>query len=562
MKTICASGNPSDYMNGTNFTTICPLTYILGTNTLLSTSINVGWYCDQQYATFELQYKPTTATTWTTISNIQSDFDGYGRNNESVAVTNLTPNTTYQWRVKTICASGNPSDYMNGTNFTTICPLTYILGTNTLLSTSINVGWYCDQQYATFELQYKPTTATTWTTISNIQSDFDGYGRNNESVAVTNLIPNTTYQWRVKTICASGDPSVYVNGTSFTTLCAAPAGLGNGNTTLTTTDLIWLSVSAGINYEVRYRPQGTTTWTTQTVTAPTPTANSTIVYGITGLMQQTTYEWQVRTICNPLTTAFSVLSNFTTACPVPTNLNTTELVANSAKLNWNLGLPSTTSDLQWRLVGSNTWTIVAGLTTGTYTLTGLNVGTAYEWQVRTNCSVSVNSAYSTPITFTTVCPLPTNLSVANLLPTSVQLNWSGGYAGGNYSVQWKLQSGSTFTTVNNIVNASYNLTGLTAGSAYVWQVRLNCTTTVSTSYVGPNSFNTATSCTSMYTLKNGLWNDPSVWSCNRLPTNTDIVTIKNVITVPSNYNAQSLSIIYDQAPTIIFQQPTSINLAK
>jgi hypothetical protein len=552
VKTSCPDNSSSNFITGNNFTTACPNPIFLGVSNLLSTSARLSWAGYEQNAQFEVQYKTVSSSTWTTIINIPSS-----GNDGSINISNLSPNTTYQWKVKTLCLTGNPSDFITGNNFTTACPNPNYLGVSNLLSTSARLSWAGYEQNTQFEVQYKTVSSSTWTTITNIPSS-----GNDGSIVLNNLNPNNTYQWRVRTVCLTGNPSDFITGNNFTTLCSPPTGLGTGNTTLSTTDLIWLSVSAGINYEVRYRPQGTTAWATQTVTAPTPTANSTIVYNITGLSQQTTYEWQVRTICNPLNTTFSSLATFTTACPVPTNVNTTELAANSAKLNWNLGLPSTTSDLQWRLVGSNTWTIVTGLTSGTYTLTGLNVGTAYEWQVRTNCSASVNSAYSTPINFTTVCPSLTNLSVANLLPNSAQLNWSGGYAGGNYSLQWRLQSSGTFTTVNNIATASYNLTGLTAGSAYVWQVRLNCTPTVSTTYAGPNTFNTPTSCTSMFTLKNGLWNDPSVWSCNRLPTNLDVVTIKNVITVPTGYNAQSLSIIYDQAPTIIFQQPTSLDLAK
>ncbi|MES2797286.1 MAG: kelch repeat-containing protein [Bacteroidota bacterium] len=44
-----------------------------------------------------------------------------------------------------------------------------------------------------------------------------------------------------------------------------------------------------------------------------------------------------------------------------------------------------------------------------------------------------------------------------------------------------------------------------------------------------------------YSLKSGNWNDPTVWSCGRIPQSFDSVTIKNhIITVNGNYSAYEL----------------------
>ena len=542
VRVLCSTGNPSGFIVGNNFTTACPDPAYLGTNTIRSTSVRLDWAVWEQNALSEVQYKSVTSSTWTTVTNITS---------AGIDLTSLSPNTVYQWKVRVLCPTGNPSGFIVGNNFTTECPTPAYLSVGSLNSTSVRLDWTVWEQNALSEVQYKTVSSSTWTTISNIINSY---------VNVIDLSPNTVYQWRIRVLCSTGNPSNFIIGNNFTTPCAAPTGLGTGNTTLTSTDLIWLSVSGGISYEVRYRVQGSNAaWTTQTVTAPTVTPNSTVIYGISGLSQQTGYEWQVRTICTPLNTAFSTLATFTTACPVPTNLNTTEITTNSAKLNWSQGLVGSTTDLQWRLVGSNTWTTVTGISTNFHTLTGLSVGGNYQWQVRSNCSPTVSSSYATPISFTAACPLPNNLSVANLLPTSVQLNWSGGYAGGTYSLQWRPQSSGTWTTVNNLLTPSYNLTGLTAGTIYVWQVKLLCTPTVTTVYAGPSTFTSPTTCTSMYTIKNGSWDDPTVWSCNRIPNITDIVLIKHIITVPSGYPAQAQQITYDQGPTVKFLQAAQLN---
>jgi hypothetical protein len=39
----------------------------------------------------------------------------------------------------------------------------------------------------------------------------------------------------------------------------------------------------------------------------------------------------------------------------------------------------------------------------------------------------------------------------------------------------------------------------------------------------------------MISVKTGAWNDPTVWSCNRIPTATDNITIEtgHIVTVPA-----------------------------
>jgi hypothetical protein len=55
------------------------------------------------------------------------------------------------------------------------------------------------------------------------------------------------------------------------------------------------------------------------------------------------------------------------------------------------------------------------------------------------------------------------------------------------------------------------------------------------------------SCTQMYTLKTGNWNDVTVWSCGRVPTSTDVITVKanHIITVPAIYTANAKDVNYE-----------------
>ncbi|WP_332369711.1 hypothetical protein [Spirosoma telluris] len=58
-------------------------------------------------------------------------------------------------------------------------------------------------------------------------------------------------------------------------------------------------------------------------------------------------------------------------------------------------------------------------------------------------------------------------------------------------------------------------------------------------------------CTSQYTIKAGSWTDVSIWSCGRLPTVTDVVTLSHEVGLPSNYQGQAFQIIYSQTGRLI-----------
>lgn len=54
-------------------------------------------------------------------------------------------------------------------------------------------------------------------------------------------------------------------------------------------------------------------------------------------------------------------------------------------------------------------------------------------------------------------------------------------------------------------------------------------------------------CTQMYTLKTGSWNDITVWSCGRVPTSTDTITVKSnhFIAIPASYTANAKSVVFE-----------------
>jgi hypothetical protein len=82
------------------------------------------------------------------------------------------------------------------------------------------------------------------------------------------------------------------------------------------------------------------------------------------------------------------------SCPTTTNITTTK-----AKLNWTAVSGAKNYTVQIRAIGTTAWTIRSSKK-NTLSVSKLQPGTTYEWQVRTNCT-SESSAFSNLVTFVT-----------------------------------------------------------------------------------------------------------------------------------------------------------------
>ncbi len=189
----------------------------------------------------------------------------------------------------------------------------------------------------------------------------------------------------------------------------------------------------------------------------------------------------------------------TTSCTVPTGLTTTSVATTTATLNWAAVTGATGYNFQWKTNASTTWTTVSNLSGTTYSLSGLTAGTTYNFQVQTICSSSSSSAYSTPLNFTTTatstCNLPSGLAAGSVTTTSAALSWAAVIGATGYNLQWKTNTATTWTTVSNLIGTTYNLTGLTAGTTYNFQLQTICSSSSSSAYTTPVNFTTTATIT-------------------------------------------------------------------
>ncbi|MCB0854812.1 MAG: fibronectin type III domain-containing protein, partial [Bacteroidetes bacterium] len=130
------------------------------------------------------------------------------------------------------------------------------------------------------------------------------------SLTLNGLSAGNNYEWQVRSVC-SGSNSAWSNGVFFTTLpsgpapCNIPSGLSTSQLSQTSAQLNWNNVSGAISYDIQYREQGSATWI-----GPFNTGNNT--YSLTSLTPNTSYEWQVKTICTDTTSDWSSTQIFTT----------------------------------------------------------------------------------------------------------------------------------------------------------------------------------------------------------------------------------------------------------
>lgn len=70
-----------------------------------------------------------------------------------------------------------------------------------------------------------------------------------------------------------------------------------------------------------------------------------------------------------------------------------------------------------------------------------------------------------------------------------------------------------------------------------------------------------TSMQSMYTLKTGNWDDPTVWSGNRVPNSSDRLQLNHVITIPANSVAHGLQVVFKNGIKLQYGQSAQLLLA-
>ncbi|ACU61654.1 reprolysin-like metallopeptidase [Chitinophaga pinensis] len=288
---------------------------------------------------------------------------------QSVIIPN-TPTTTARIKVESV---GNIFFDISNTNFTIVsgssCTSPTGLSDSAITATSATITWADVSGAVSYDVDYKAVADTTWISAAA--------GITVTGVNLTGLLAGHTYDYRVRSHCAS-DSSSYAVGQLTTTpsaSCSAPGGLSSTSVTTTAAVISWTAVSGALSYDVDYKPAASATWINVQAGATATFAN------LTGLTATTTYDWRVRTNCSDGNGAYAS-AQFTTQTP-PTCANNKDTATNgntagAATIPFNTditGLISPSGDIdhyKFVITTAGTITITLGTLPGDYDLKLLN----------------------------------------------------------------------------------------------------------------------------------------------------------------------------------------------
>lgn len=514
----CVGVNASGTAYGADmtFTTLdsVPNTYTGNATNIATTSarLNGSVSSSGQTAAVSFEWGPTAAY-GNTITAIPSSVNGYST--VLANLTGLTSATIYHYR----CTATNSTGTSNGNDvtFTTTAPpappaVTTTAATNiTSFNVNINGTVNANNVSSTVSFEFGTTTAY-GTTISGYPSVVTGTTTTACVAFEDNLIPGTTYHFRIKATNSAGTsygsdmtfttpfhiPLVDTYGASFITNTTAQLnGFVNPCNQSATVTFQWGLTSAYGN---------TVSATPGTVPGNTDTAVSTIISGLT---PNTLYHFRCVAV-NSTGTGYGWDTTFTTTPVVtPPTINTTtpdQIVANYARLNGNgnsngssttvtfeygtsPGYGNVVSAIPPTITGTsivNVSSYIYGLTAHTiyhYRCVGVNAGgTTYGADITFITGDTVPDVTTNPATFVTSASAQLNgLVNANNLSSSVSFEWGTTSSYGN-----TVTASPSGATGNTYVPVLAGITGLTLNTAYHY--RCVATNSAGTNYGADMTF--------------------------------------------------------------------------
>ena len=286
-------------------------------------------------------------------------------------------------------------------------------------------------------------------------------------VELTGLTPNTTYEYQVMGICGS-EETAWTEITVFTTSvsCQSPTALEVSNVTANSATLAWTAGADETAWQICINND-----LDNLIDADSNT------FELTGLNSDSNYAVSVRAVCGTddesewtNTIAFTTLPT----CIVPTDLTVSDVTAHTATITWT----ANGSETAWQISINGDEDDLVDVDNTSYTMTDLPGDSNYYVKVRAYCDVDDQSAWTSPVPFTTLpsCTVPTDIEFTNVTATSATVSWTAGASETIWNLQYKLLSDADWTEVNGLTTNSYEITGLTAASAYSVRVQADCET--------------------------------------------------------------------------------------
>ena len=262
-------------------------------------SASISWSSVPNATTYIVQMRPKNTLVW----------GGTSTSGNSVTFTALSPNTVYEYRVRTTCTPGYTAN--SSADFSAVDTfLTPSLGNCGTISNLLvsNVGlsnatltWNPTNYASAYQVEMRLKNGGVWGGTTTLDTSF----------TFNNLSANSTYEYRVRAFCnnplltntASGSFSSigeFTTNAQTLTACLPPTNIQTAPTTNSVV-VTWDTALNGMQYFINLKTAAATTWGGTTVSTNTRTFNN--------LSPNTSYQVRIRTVCTPGTT-FSANSVF------------------------------------------------------------------------------------------------------------------------------------------------------------------------------------------------------------------------------------------------------------
>lgn len=284
---IPVSAKSSEIISFTTFG--CSIPGGIVTSNVTSNSFDVKWNNITGSTGYILQYRILGETLWQNTSTVANN----------ISITNLSPLTNYEFKIKSICNSLN-SDYSDIFTVKTLnlpCQLpnlTYVSPT----TTSLTFNWLSISTVISYNLNIRKKGATTWSSFSTTDN----------SKNLSSLLASTSYEYQIQSICQDGvsqySPISIANTAQNTTNCLVPKGIYVDNILSSSVDINFSIVNGSSSYTIQYRKFGSSKWSSINTYFLKKTISS--------LSSLTKYEFKIKSNCSGNNGVYSSIYVFIT----------------------------------------------------------------------------------------------------------------------------------------------------------------------------------------------------------------------------------------------------------
>lgn len=278
------------------------------TATLHENEATITWHGGEQFASYALYYRAIGEEYWNKVTTPST----------AITVEALDPDVVYEYKLQYTCADGTTTTGPIKT-FTVIIAedITTVTNPGTgwcyypsgirhelLNDSTVTLAWEAEPQVKKYEISYRPTDGSEhWR---------DSLFTNREQFTLNGLKANSRYEYKIRSICGDGTPSIYSDKNYFDTETPftydGPCEAVEDAIALPISGFLarfhWTGQPYHTGYMISIRPEGSSNWFEY--------PSSDTVKTLQGLIPSTSYEYKITGLCGTEYGAYTLVSTFTT----------------------------------------------------------------------------------------------------------------------------------------------------------------------------------------------------------------------------------------------------------